>query len=53
LKLGVIVESIRTTSYPERSKGVAIESNPNGAVASVLANAGKKRTTFLEDFKRG
>ena len=37
-----MVESISTTSYPARSSGVATARIPSGAVASVLANEGKK-----------
>jgi hypothetical protein len=48
LKFGVIVESISLTSYPARNSGVAIARMPSGAVASVLAKAGKKKTIFLE-----
>ena len=38
------------TSYPARSRGVEIASSQSGAVASVLANEGKKKTIFLEPF---
>src|SRR5580658_378118 len=48
LKFGVMVESIMRTSYPARSSGVATARMPKGAVASVLVNAGKKKTTFLD-----
>jgi len=45
---GVIVESISFIEYPLRNSGVATASIPNGAVASELANDGKKNTTFLD-----
>ena len=34
--------------YPARNSGVATASKPSGAVASVLANDGKKNTTFFD-----
>ena len=43
-----MVESIRRIEYPARSSGVATASSPNGAVASLLANDGKKKTTFFD-----
>jgi hypothetical protein len=43
-----MVESIRRTWYPARSNGVASDRIPSGAVASVLENAGKKKTTFFD-----
>ncbi|HLX43709.1 MAG TPA: hypothetical protein VKR43_09760 [Bryobacteraceae bacterium] len=36
------------TWYPARINGVASDKIPSGAVASVLENAGKKKTTFLD-----
>src|SRR5580698_1895642 len=51
LKLGVIVESISTTSKPARIKGVATARIPSGAVASVLENEGKKKT-ILRDVRK-
>jgi len=45
------VESIRHTSYPARSKGVATARMPKGAVASELAKDGKKKT-ILRDLPR-
>jgi hypothetical protein len=44
----VIVESIRRIEYPARNKGVATANRPRGAVASLLANDGKKKTTFFD-----
>jgi hypothetical protein len=49
LKFGVMVESIRTTSKPARFNGVATARMPRGAVASELANDGKKKTIFLDE----
>src|SRR5690348_5604575 len=49
-RFGVMVESIRTTLYPALSSGVETARMPSGAVASLLANAGKKNTIFLEPF---
>jgi hypothetical protein len=34
--------------YPARNRGVATASKPSGAVASLLANDGKKKTTFFD-----
>jgi hypothetical protein len=48
LKFGVIVESMRTSLYPALSSGVATARMPSGAVASLLANDGKKKTTFFD-----
>ena len=48
LKFGVMVESTRTTSNPARFNGVATARIPSGAVASELANEGKKKTIFLD-----
>jgi hypothetical protein len=48
LNLGVIVESINTTSKPARFSGVATARIPNGAVASELAKDGKKKTIFFD-----
>jgi hypothetical protein len=48
LKFGVIVESISRTEYPARMSGVATARIPSGAVASVLAKEGKKKTTFFD-----
>jgi hypothetical protein len=42
------VESTIRTWYPARNSGVATASIASGAVASWLANAGKKKTTFFE-----
>jgi len=42
------VESIKTTSYPARSRGVETAKIPSGAVASELAKDGKKKTIFLD-----
>lgn len=42
------MESISRMEYPARNNGVATASNPSGAVASVLANEGKKNTTFFD-----
>jgi hypothetical protein len=47
LKFGVMVESISLTWYPARNSGVATARMPSGAVASVLANDGKKKTTLF------
>jgi hypothetical protein len=47
-KSGVMVESIRTISYPARRSGVETARIPSGAVASALVNEGKKKTIFLE-----
>src|SRR6202166_2420246 len=43
-----MVESISWMEYPTRCSGVATASTPRGAVASLLANDGKKKTTFLD-----
>src|SRR5271154_3284315 len=43
-----MVESISRMEYPARSNGVATASKPRGAVASLLAKDGKKKTTFLD-----
>jgi hypothetical protein len=43
-----MVESINTTSYPARFSGVATARMPSGAVASELANEGKKKTIFFD-----
>src|SRR5215813_6040193 len=36
------------TWYPARNKGVDTAKIPRGAVASILENAGKKKTTFRD-----
>jgi hypothetical protein len=43
-----MVESISWMEYPARSSDLATASKPRGAVASLLANDGKKKTTFLD-----
>src|ERR1700756_1223493 len=48
LKFGVMVESMIRTTYPARNSGVASARIAKGAVASVLENAGKKKTTFFD-----
>src|SRR6202051_3325978 len=48
LKFGVIVVSMSFTEKPCRSRGVATARIPSGAVASLLAKEGKKKTTFLD-----
>src|ERR1017187_747147 len=47
LKFGVMVESTIVTWYPARRSGVDTARMPNGAVASWLEKAGKKKTTFF------
>src|ERR1700677_1557926 len=47
-----MVESMRQISNPARSKGVATAKIPKGAVASELANDGKKKT-ILRDLDNG
>jgi hypothetical protein len=48
----VMVESMRQISNPARSNGVATAKIPKGAVASELANDGKKKT-ILRDLDNG
>src|SRR5580698_9582166 len=43
-----MVESIKTTWYPARINGVATARIPSGAVASELANDGKKKTILRD-----
>jgi hypothetical protein len=47
-----MVESMRQISNPARSSGVATAKIPKGAVASELANDGKKKT-ILRDLDNG
>src|SRR5882724_1372770 len=47
-----MVESMRQISNPARSNGVATAKIPKGAVASELANDGKKKT-ILRDLDNG
>jgi hypothetical protein len=43
-----MVESISVMLYPARSSGVDTARMPSGAVASVLAKEGKKKTILRE-----